>query len=96
MSAATAVYAAAIEPKGLIVTRYATAAGLAGGRKLSITVIADLHAGGPDMGLAHVRRIVDRANGLQSDIGGARRLFRDLPLRIRKVPIRSGRGSWRG
>jgi predicted MPP superfamily phosphohydrolase len=67
--ATTAVYAAAIEPDGLVVTRYAPALpGWPAGRKLSITVIADLHAGGPDMQLEHIRRIVDRASALQSDI----------------------------
>ena len=67
--ASTAVYAAAIEPERLVVTRYAPALpGWPAGRKLSITVIADLHAGGPDMQLEHVRRIVDRASALQSDI----------------------------
>jgi predicted MPP superfamily phosphohydrolase len=69
LSAGTAVYAAAIEPDGLVVTRYAPALpGWPTGRKLSVTVIADLHAGGPDMQLEHIRRIVDRANTLQSDI----------------------------
>jgi hypothetical protein len=69
LSAGTAVYAAAIEPDGLVVTRYAPALpGWPMGRKLSITVIADLHAGGPDMQLEHIRRIVDRASALQSDI----------------------------
>jgi len=69
LSAGTAVYAAAIEPDGLVVTRYAPALpGWPAGRKLSITVIADLHAGGPDMQLEHIRRIVDRASALQSDI----------------------------
>ena len=69
LSAGTAVYAAAIEPDGLIVTRYAPALpGWPKGRKLSVTVIADLHAGGPDMQLEHIRRIVDRASALQSDI----------------------------
>lgn len=69
LSAGTAVYAAAIEPDGLVVTRYAPALpGWPKGRKLSITVIADLHAGGPDMQLEHIRRIVDRASALQSDI----------------------------
>ena len=69
LSAGTAVYAAAIEPDGLVVTRYAPALpGWPTGRKLSITVIADLHAGGPDMQLEHIRRIVDRASALQSDI----------------------------
>ena len=38
------------------------------GRKLSITVIADLHAGGPDMTLPHIRQIVETANGLKSDL----------------------------
>ena len=67
--ASTAAYAAAIEPERLVVTRYAPALpGWPAGRKLSITVIADLHAGGPDMQLEHVRRIVDRASALQSDI----------------------------
>jgi hypothetical protein len=33
-----------------------------------MTVIADLHAGGPDMTLPHVRRIVDMANTLRSDL----------------------------
>src|ERR1700749_2648898 len=62
-AAATAVYAGAIEPDGLVVTRYAPRLpGWPAGRKLSITVIADLHAGGPDMQLEHIRRIVDRAS----------------------------------
>jgi uncharacterized protein len=68
-AAATAVYASAIEPDGLVVTRYAPRPpGWPAGRKLSITVIADLHAGGPDMQLPHIRRIVDRAITLNSDI----------------------------
>jgi uncharacterized protein len=69
LSAGTTVYAAAIEPDGLVVTRYAPSLpGWPTGRKLSITVIADLHAGGPDMQLDHIRRIVDRASALKSDI----------------------------
>jgi uncharacterized protein len=65
----TAVYAGAIEPQRLIVTRYAPALpAWPAGRKLSITVIADLHAGGPDMLLPHVREVVDKANRLQSDL----------------------------
>jgi uncharacterized protein len=65
----TAVYAAAIEPMGLIVTRYAmTPPAWPKGRKLTITVVADLHAGGPDMGIAHIRHVIDVANGLQSDL----------------------------
>jgi predicted MPP superfamily phosphohydrolase len=67
--AATGVYAGAIEPQGLIVTRYSPALSLwPAGRKLTITVIADLHAGGPDMMLPHVQRVVDTANSLKSDL----------------------------
>jgi predicted MPP superfamily phosphohydrolase len=68
-SAATAVYAGAIEPERLVVTRYAlTPAGWPAGRKVALTVIADLHAGEPNMPLPQVQRIVDTANALQSDI----------------------------
>lgn len=38
------------------------------GQRLSITVIADLHAGGPNMGLERIRNIVDTANALNSDL----------------------------
>jgi hypothetical protein len=66
---ATAAYAAAIEPQGLVVTRYKPSLpSWPTGRKLSVTVIADLHAGGPDMMLPHVRRVIDTANGLKSDL----------------------------
>lgn len=65
----TAIYAAAIEPQGLVVTRYAPRPlNWPAGRKLSIAVIADLHAGGPDMQLPHVRHVVDTANRLRPDI----------------------------
>src|SRR5471030_2816866 len=37
-------------------------------QKLSITVIADLHAGGPNMGLDRVRQVVDTAQALDSDL----------------------------
>lgn len=68
-AAATGVYAGGIEPKSLTVTRYAPRLpAWPADRKLSITAIADLHAGGPDMTLAHVRRVVDIANELQSDL----------------------------
>src|SRR5580700_8024010 len=61
----TAVYAA-IEPAGLVVTRYALSpSGWPADRKLSIAVIADLHAGGPDMQLPHVRHVGDTANRLR-------------------------------
>ena len=68
-AAATGLYAAAVEPQGLAVTRYAPApAAWPEDRKLSITVIADLHAGGPDMMLEHIREVVDTANSLKSDL----------------------------
>jgi len=68
-SASTAVYAAAVEPNELVVTRYAPAPrGWPAGRPLTITVIADVHAGGPDMLLPHLREVVDTANALQSDL----------------------------
>ena len=38
------------------------------GQKLSITVVADLHAGGPNMGHARIREVVETANALQSDV----------------------------
>jgi hypothetical protein len=66
---ATGAYAVAIEPQGLRVTRYGlTPANWPAGRRLSITVIADLHAGGPDMTLPHIRRVIDTANALKSDL----------------------------
>jgi uncharacterized protein len=70
LSASTAaVYAGAIEPQELVVTRYAlNPPGWPTGRKLSVTVIADLHAGGPDMYMSRVRRVVETANALQSDL----------------------------
>jgi predicted MPP superfamily phosphohydrolase len=67
--AATGVYAAAIEPQRLVVTPYAlNPRGWPAGQRLSITVIADIHAGGPDMRLPHIRRVVDTAIGLKSDL----------------------------
>lgn len=68
-ASATGAYAGAIEPFGLIVTPYAfTPPGWPAGRKLTISVIADLHAGGPDMTLPHVAHVVDTANLLHSDL----------------------------
>jgi len=68
-AAGTAGYAAAIEPQQLVVTPYTLKPrGGPAGRKLTITVIADLHAGGPDMPLPNVQRIVDTANALKSDV----------------------------
>jgi uncharacterized protein len=66
---ATSVYAGGIEPRGLAVTRYALRPpGWPAGRKLSISVIADLHAGGPDMTLAHIRQVVETTASLKSDL----------------------------
>jgi predicted MPP superfamily phosphohydrolase len=68
-AAGTAGYAAAIEAQQFVVTPYTLKPrGWPAGRKLSITVIADLHAGGPDMPLPNVQRIVDTANALKSDL----------------------------
>ena len=98
-ASATAAYAGAIEPLGLVVTRYAlTPPRWPAGRKLSITVIADLHAGGPDMTLPHIRRVVDTAQALQSDLVV---LLGDFKAwygcsRWNLSPIRFGRPSWRG
>ncbi|HWV55608.1 metallophosphoesterase [Pseudorhodoplanes sp.] len=38
------------------------------GQRLSISVIADLHAGGPNMGVERIREIVDASNALRPDI----------------------------
>jgi len=66
---AAGTYAGAIEPLGLIVTPYAlTPPSWPADRKLTITVIADLHAGWPDMPLPHIRRVINTANALQSDL----------------------------
>lgn len=66
---ATGAYAGAIEPLGLIVVPYKlTPPGWPADRKLTVTVIADLHAGYPDMPLEHIRRVVDTANDLRSDL----------------------------
>ena len=38
------------------------------GQRLTVTVVADLHAGGPNMGLDRVRQVVDAANELRSNL----------------------------
>jgi predicted MPP superfamily phosphohydrolase len=64
----TSAYAGA-EALGLVVTRYRLhPPAWPQGRKLTITVIADLHAGGPNMGLARVEEVVSVANVLNSDV----------------------------
>jgi predicted MPP superfamily phosphohydrolase len=67
--ASPGLYAGAEAAIELVITRYAPAVpGWPPGRRLTITVIADLHAGGPNMGLARVRQVIDAANALQSDL----------------------------
>ena len=65
----TATYAAAEAANDLVITDYRlTPPGWRQGHKLTITVIADLHAGGPNMGLERVAQVVDAANMLKSDL----------------------------
>jgi predicted MPP superfamily phosphohydrolase len=65
----TAAWAGAEAAYELVVTRYALRPPRwPTGQRLGITVLADLHAGGPNMGIARVRQVVDRANSLDSDL----------------------------
>ena len=65
----SAAYAAVEAAKDLIVTDYRPVPpGWPDSHRLTITVIADLHAGGPNMGLERVRQVVDAANALGSDL----------------------------
>jgi predicted MPP superfamily phosphohydrolase len=69
MLPSTAAYAAAEAAGDLVVTGYRVSPpGWPAGRRLTVTVIADLHAGGPNMGHARVRQVVDAANALKSDL----------------------------
>jgi predicted MPP superfamily phosphohydrolase len=69
IGSATTAYAATEAATGLVVTDYAPAPrNWPAGHRLTITVIADLHAGGPNMGLARVRDVVDAAIALNSDL----------------------------
>ena len=99
-AASLALYASAIEPMGLTVTRYAPALpNWPAGRKLTITVVADIHAGGPDMTLEHIVRVVDTANALRSDLTvllATSRRGTGAGSERRPCPIRHGRRSWRG
>lgn len=66
--AASTAYATAIEPERLVTTTYRlTPPGWSTG-PLRIAVIADLHAGGPNMGLEHIRRAIDTTNALAADL----------------------------
>lgn len=65
----TAAYAAAQAARDLIVTDYQPVPPRwPNAHRLSITVVADLHAGGPNMGLTRVREVVDAAQALNSDL----------------------------
>ena len=65
----TTAYAAAQAATDLIVTDYRPAPPMwPAAHRLTITVIADLHAGGPNMGIARVREVVDAAQALNSDL----------------------------
>src|ERR1700731_4330261 len=60
---ATAAYGVGIEPESLLVTRYRlTPPRWPAGQRLSINVIADLHAGGPNMTESHIEHMVEIAN----------------------------------
>ena len=65
----TAAYAAVEAAHDLIVTGYKlNPPGWRAGHRMTITVIADLHAGGPNMGLARVREVVEAAQALNGDL----------------------------
>lgn len=64
-----AAYATGIEPMELRTTRYRlTPPGWPARQTLSIAVIADLHAGGPNMGLRQIRDVVDAAQAERADM----------------------------
>ena len=65
----TGAYAAVEAAQRLVVTRYRlNPPHWRKGQKLSIAVIADLHAAGPNMGVARVREVVDAANAQGCDL----------------------------
>jgi predicted MPP superfamily phosphohydrolase len=65
----TGAYAAMEAAHDLVVTNYRlTPPGWRAGHRVTITVIADLHAGGPNMGIERVRQVVDTAQALGSDL----------------------------
>jgi len=69
MMPSTAALAAAEAANDLIVTNYRLSPpAWRKGHRLTITAIADLHAGGPNMGIARVREVVDAAQALNSDL----------------------------
>jgi len=69
LSGGGTAYAAAEAATDLNVTDYAPVTPAWPARqKLTITVVADLHAGGPNMGIERVRTVVDTAASLKSDL----------------------------
>ncbi len=65
----TAAYAAVEAAHDLVITNYKlTPPGWPAGRRLTITAIADIHAGGPNMGIERVAEVVDAGNALKSDL----------------------------
>jgi len=65
----TGAFAAMEAANDLVITDYRlTPPGWPAAHRLTLTVVADLHAGGPNMGLARVREVVDAANALRGDL----------------------------
>ncbi len=65
----TAAYAAMEAANSLVITDYQlTPPGWPPGQRLTIAVVADLHAGGPNMGLSRISQVVDAANALSCDL----------------------------
>jgi predicted MPP superfamily phosphohydrolase len=65
----TGAYAGMEAANDLVVTDYRLIPpGWPAGRRTTIVVIADIHAGGPNMGLARVQQVVDAANALGGDL----------------------------
>jgi hypothetical protein len=69
IGSAGAAYAFGVEPFELRITRYRiTPPGWPAKQRLSVAVVTDLHAGGPNMGLARVRQVVDAAQAERADL----------------------------
>jgi uncharacterized protein len=69
LGSATTAYTAEFEPLRLVVTPYRPRLPRwPVGRHLSMSVLADLHAGGPNMSAHHIRHIIDVTNVLRSDV----------------------------
>lgn len=65
----TTAYAGLEAADELVVTRYRLRPpGWRPGHRLSIAILTDLHAGGPNMGIRRVEQVVDTANLLRADL----------------------------